>query len=186
MKVSTFPFKVATEVVGHVNVTGNPEEDVAVSVIGASPNVFDPSMTNVITWSPFVTVSNCGTSTAALKIELPACFAVIVDVPTPTSVTKFPLTVATAVLLLVYVISKPELAVAPGLNAASPIAFVVSALNVIAWFCFVTVTASEDELIDEPQLFTDVTKMVPLVALEVASMELVVEVPVHSRGIDHE
>jgi len=58
-------------------------------------------------------------SEAALNDELPACEAVISELPAPTICTLLSTIVETAVLLLVYVTERPELAEA-GLKSTAP------------------------------------------------------------------
>ena len=54
------------------NATAKPEVAVAPTVTGLSSNRLSAKAVNEITWLPFVTWKDCGTSGAAFQLELPA------------------------------------------------------------------------------------------------------------------
>jgi len=102
---------VQTLTVDDVYVTAKPELAVAVRA-SVPPAVCAAIVPNVIVCVFRFTVKLCGTEAAAAYVVLPACAAVMVQVPPVTSVAVLPDTVQTPVVKEVYATAKPELAVA--------------------------------------------------------------------------
>jgi hypothetical protein len=90
-------------------------------------------------WLPCVTLKLCVTGVAAAQLALPACEALIVQVPTATSVTVAPDTVQTVVVVEVKLTARPEDAVALTVNGAVPKGSVESVPKVMVWLPCVTV-----------------------------------------------
>src|SRR6187401_3156080 len=94
-------------------------------------------------WFDLPTVKLCVTWDAGLYVALPPWSAVIVQVPTPTSVTVLPESVQTAGVVDANATARPELAVAETANGGSPNARLASAPKVMVWLALVTVNACE-------------------------------------------
>lgn len=77
------------------------------------------------------TVKLCVTEVAALYVLLPACDAVMVQVPADTSVSVVPLTVHTGVVVEVSCTLKPDVAVAERAGGVAPRVCVAGLVNVI-------------------------------------------------------
>jgi hypothetical protein len=70
--VTVEPETVQTPVVAELNATLNPDDEVALTANGASPNTLPLSAPKVIVCVPWVIVKDCGTWAAAAIVELPA------------------------------------------------------------------------------------------------------------------
>lgn len=111
-KVRAVPLTVHTAGVLDANVAGRPELAFAIKAAGAVPSVWLPGDTKVMVCAPGLTTKDCTTAVAALKLALPAWLAVMVQVPTPTSVALVLATVQTAGVEDTRLTASPELALA--------------------------------------------------------------------------
>jgi hypothetical protein len=141
--VTVEPSNVQTAVVAVLKPTLNPEEAVAVTVNGASPNVWAGKAPKVIVWFAFAALKDWVTWGAGPYVESPAWLAAIVHVPTPTIVTVLTDTVQTAVVSELNVTVNPELATALTVNGTSPNTLSGSGLKVIVCDCDATVKLRE-------------------------------------------
>ena len=123
------------------NVTGSPDDAVAVTVIDA-PTATSGSVPNVIVWSTLVTVNDCTTGGAALNTALPAWSACTVHVPPVSNVTSVPATVHTAGVVVVSVTGRADDAVAVTANGVCAVVRFAIGPNVIAWSTLLTAKLS--------------------------------------------
>lgn len=136
--VTVVPVTVHLEVVVEEKPTASPDEDVALTVNGAVPNVLPANAAKVIVWFALAIVKLRSTSGAGAYVALPACEARIVHVPAATIVTVVPLTVHVGTVRLEKVTVRPEDAVADTVNGALPNVLLLNAANVIVcavWAC---------------------------------------------------
>src|SRR6266508_3676909 len=115
-----------------MNVTGKPDEAVALTLNGGAPTVLFGSAAKLIVWfclAGLLTAKLRATSGAALYVALPAWCAVIVQLPAPVSVTIVPLTLHFP--LAVNVTGKPDEVLALTLKAGSPTVLSGSAAKLI-------------------------------------------------------
>lgn len=115
-KVKAVPLTVHTAGVLDANVTGRPELALAIKAAGALPSVWLPGDTKVMVCAPWLTAKDCTTEVAALKLALPAWLALMVQVPTPTSVALVLATVHTVGVDDTRLTARPELALATNAN----------------------------------------------------------------------
>ncbi len=109
-----------TDVVVEAKLTGSSALTCAAITNGGPPKIWLGIGSNVMVCEPVLTVKLCITGVAARKLAFPAWLAVIVQVPSPTTVTVATLTVQADIVLDANVTVRPELAVALTVNGAMP------------------------------------------------------------------
>jgi hypothetical protein len=114
------PDTVHTPVVSDVKLAGNPDEADALTANGAAPNVFVARGPNVIDCEILVTSKLCVTGVAAAQFALPACVALIAQLPPATSVTVEPATEHTPGVVDAKLTASPDVADALAANGAVP------------------------------------------------------------------
>jgi hypothetical protein len=129
--VAVVPLTVQTEFVKEAKLTGRPELAEATSASGVL-TVCVPGLANVIAWAvkPALTVKLCVTGAAAAYVPLPACDAVMEQVPAETNVAEVPFIVQTPVVVEAKATVRPELAVATSVTGV-PTVCVPGLANVI-------------------------------------------------------
>ena len=118
--VSVVPETEQTPALAVEKTTARPEDAVAESVEGGSVVILLGNAPNEIDWFSFATLKLCDTWGAAPKVASPGWLALIVQVPPPTIVTVVPETWHTAVVVVLNITVRPELAVAATVNGGSP------------------------------------------------------------------
>ena len=118
--VTVVPDTVHAFVVVDENVTVSPELAAALTLTDPVESGTLGKLPNVIVWLALVTWKLCVTGVAAAQFALPACEALMVQVPTFTSVTVEPETVQTVLVVEANLTVSPELAVALTVNGAVP------------------------------------------------------------------
>jgi hypothetical protein len=134
--VTVVPLTVQNPVVVLVNVTESPDDELALSAIGA-PNGFAVMAPNVIVWFARATV-NERDNEVALYAALPAWTALIVQVPAATKVAVVPLTVQMDGVFDVKLTVRPELEVAVSASVPGNMDCVAIAANVMVWLVLLT------------------------------------------------
>ena len=125
-----------------LNVTGNPDVAVALTVTGESASVLFASAAKVIVCATFDTVKLRVTAGAALYTESPDWVARTVHVPGPRSVIVAPLVPPLVQIEGVVELKstvRPDDAVATTITGDCAIVLAASAANEIVWFAFDTV-----------------------------------------------
>jgi hypothetical protein len=92
----------------------------------------------LIVWLSWETANDCVTGEAALILALPAWFAAMIQVPTPTKVTVEPDTVHTEPVVELYVTGNPTLLAADTANGAAPKVCAASVPKLIVWLSWDT------------------------------------------------
>jgi hypothetical protein len=128
---TVLPPTVQTADVAEAKLTPRPELAVAPTANGAAPKVTALSAPNAIVCDAGLTVKLRVTGVAGAKLALPAWLAVIEQDPPPTIVTVVPETVQTEGVVEAKLTARPELAVAPTVNAEAPYVASLSGSNVI-------------------------------------------------------
>lgn len=118
--VSAVPLTVHTELVLEANCTLRPDEAVAESAAGVVPMVLLPGEAKLILCVACATVKLRLTDGAALYVLLPACEALMLQVPADTSVSVLPLTVQTKGVLELNSTPRPDVAVADRAGGVVP------------------------------------------------------------------
>lgn len=111
-KVSTLPVTVQTAAVLEAKDTGRPELLLATNAAGLLPKAWLPGDTKVMVCAAGLTVKVLATEVAGKKLALPAWLAVMVQLPTLSSVALVLATVHTASVDEVNATARPELALA--------------------------------------------------------------------------
>jgi hypothetical protein len=136
--VTVLPLTVQTAVVSDEELTGNPDDAVALTVNGREPSVRLLSGPNAIVWVAWLTLKLRSTLGAATYVALPACEARTVHVPNATSVTVLPPTVHTPIVSDEKPTVNPDDAVAVTVNGAVPNCRLLSWPKVMVWLACVT------------------------------------------------
>jgi hypothetical protein len=117
-KAIVLPATVQTPVELDAKLIGRLELALAVSAGGALVNAVLAGWLKLIVLTPDVTLNVCVTGVAAVKLALPACEAVIEQVPTDTNEIALPETVQTPVELEAKLTGRLELALADSVGGA--------------------------------------------------------------------
>jgi hypothetical protein len=136
--VTVAPDTVQTDGVVEAKLTAKPEDAVAPTVNGAVPKGWFESAPKVMVWPPGVTWKLWFTGVAAAQLELPACVAWMVQVPTATSVTVAPDTAQMESVVAAKLTARPEEAVAPSGNEPVSNDRLASAPKLMVWLPGVT------------------------------------------------
>ena len=131
--VASDPETVQMLAVRDEKVTANPDDALALNVIGGSPSVESLRELNVMVWPASDTVKLCKTGVAAAYIEFPNWLAWMVQVPVDMSVAVDAETVQTPVVREAKLTVRPEDAVALNVGGGAVMVWAGSELKVIVW-----------------------------------------------------